>query len=192
MLPNYGSIRGVVGKEPETGRTAKTVAENVKRLRTDQNLNYTQLSERLQDTAGWSINAVGIRRVEAGERRVTPDDLMALAVALDVSPVTLLMPYTDAPDVAVESTGLGEPRRAETLWKWLVVDEPLDEAEINEVFAFRGRSLPRWEAAKQIKALARYVQGKHLLDQSALGGERAEQASQRLDELLKEWDDGQS
>ena len=118
-LPKYDTIAGVVGKEPDTGHTAKTVAANVERLRTAQNMNYKQLSERLQSEANWSINAVGIRRIESGERRVTPDDLVALAVALDVSPATLLMPPNVDMADPVRVTGLADPAAAIGVWEWL-------------------------------------------------------------------------
>ena len=107
------------GKEPDFGATARTVAANVKRLRQTQNLNYTQLSDRLQNVADWSINAVGIRRIESGERRVTPDDLLALARALGVSPIALLMPETDTSADTVTATGLPTPVTAEVFWDWL-------------------------------------------------------------------------
>jgi hypothetical protein len=48
--------------------------------------------------------------LEAGKRRVTPDDLTALAVALGVSPITLVMPEmpgADDPVAMVEVTGVG-------------------------------------------------------------------------------------
>lgn len=120
---------GVAGKEPDIGPTAKTVAANVKRLRELKNLNYTQLSERLQDVADWSINAVGIRRIESGERRVTPDDLVALARALEVWPITLLMPNTESGEDAVIATGLPKPVTAEQFWDWLQATEGLYRGE---------------------------------------------------------------
>ncbi len=82
-------------------------------------MNYKQLSERLQSKANWSINAVGIRRIESGERRVTPDDLVALAVALDVSPATLLMPPNVDMADPVRVTGLADPAAAIGVWEWL-------------------------------------------------------------------------
>ena len=80
-------------------------------------MNYTELSERLQSAAGWSINAVGIRRIESGERRRQPqDDLMALALVLGITPITLLMPYTAEPTTLVEAAGIPEPIPAVALW----------------------------------------------------------------------------
>jgi transcriptional regulator with XRE-family HTH domain len=129
----------MVGKEPETGRTGKTVAENIKRLRGD--MSYTQLSRRLQERADWFINPVGIRRIEAGERRVGPDDLMALAVALGVSPVTLLIP--DSPDrkLNVEVTGLSQLHDVDYVWDWLRAEKALPGMSDVE---FISRAWPSW------------------------------------------------
>lgn len=134
----------MTGKEPEVGSTAKTVAANVERLRMGQNMNYTQLSDRLESAANWSINAVGIRRIEAGERRVTADDLMALAVALDVSPITLLMPSTESADDLVQATGVQDGLPARRLWDWLAAAEPPTGDTAETVFGFLFRSIPRW------------------------------------------------
>ncbi|WP_422745170.1 helix-turn-helix domain-containing protein [Mycobacterium sp. WMMD1722] len=109
----------MAGKEPESGPTAKTVAENVARLRTAQKMNYKQLSDTLLARANWSINAVGIRRIESGERRVTVDDLMALSVALGVSPSTLIYPDADDAGARVSATGLPQPENARVLWEWV-------------------------------------------------------------------------
>jgi transcriptional regulator with XRE-family HTH domain len=135
----------VAGKEPDTGLTAKTVAANVKRLRTNQNLNYTQLSERLQEVADWSINAVGIRRIESGERRVTPDDLMALARALGVWPITLLMPDTEDGADRVRATGLSKTVTAEGLWDWLTASDGLYDHEGNEWVETMHEGHPSWK-----------------------------------------------
>jgi hypothetical protein len=62
---------------------------------------------------------VAVRRIEDGERRVTVDDLMSLAVALDVWPIMLLMPATVKGGSLVTCTGLDEPITAERLWGWL-------------------------------------------------------------------------
>jgi transcriptional regulator with XRE-family HTH domain len=138
----------MAGKEPDIGTTARTVAANVKRLRGE--LNYTQLSERLQQVAGWSINAVGIRRIESGERRVTPDDLVALALALQVSPSTLLMPDTETADESVQATGIDVGVEAHQLWRWLVADAPLTGDTAQAVFGFLLRSTPGWLFGDQI------------------------------------------
>lgn len=139
----------MAGKEPEIGPTARTVAKNIEDLRTAQNMNYKQLSERLERVASWSINAVGIRRIESGERRVTPDDLMALAVVLGVSPASLLMPdlATVAQDDLVPITGWQKPITASVVWRWLTAWEPL----IHGTFGtFVDRALPSWERKERL------------------------------------------
>ena len=134
----------MAGREPDTGPTATTVAANVKRLRDEvQNLTYTELSERLRQRADWSISPVGIRRLEAGERRITADDLVALAVALGVSPATLLMPPVGDAAETVTATGTGE-RAASRLWNWLVADNPL-KGSGRQLTEFWLMSWPEWE-----------------------------------------------
>ena len=138
----------VAGKEPDTGPTAATVAHNVERLRKALGMNFTQLSEALQSRASWSINAVGIRRIESGERRVTTDDLMALAVALGVSPVTLLMPNTTHADDKVSATGLVEAKTSRVVWEWLTASEwayfAIQDTQPTRPSAFFELAWPHW------------------------------------------------
>ncbi|BBX76076.1 helix-turn-helix transcriptional regulator [Mycobacterium shinjukuense] len=122
------------------------MAENVKRLRGATN--YMQLSGLLQEKAAWSINTVGIRRIESGERRVTPDGLMAVAVALGVSPVTLMIPDTgwngavaDDQRRYVEVTGLSGPVDVVYVWDLVRADRPLPGMPDIE---FISRAWPAW------------------------------------------------
>ncbi len=114
------------------GPTAGTVAGNVKRLREVRGLTIYQLSAMLR-AAGRPITPAAVGKIERQERQVTVDDLMALAVALGVSPVTLLLPANtrgpkDAnglPTQAVtEVTGAGEVAVADA-WRWAWCDDPL-------------------------------------------------------------------
>jgi transcriptional regulator with XRE-family HTH domain len=139
----YVMMAGMVGREPDFGETAGAVARNLTRLRADQNLTYTQLSDRLKEQCNWSINAVGIRRIEELQRRVTVDDLVALALALGVSPITLLMPDTKSEDQLVKITGSKGRVPATTLWDWLQAEEPL-RSERPEQLMFMARSWPTW------------------------------------------------
>lgn len=76
-------------RKRDAGDVSRTVADNIKHLRTIQNLGYTALSNRLS-AVGREISAVGVRRIEAMERRVDVDDLVALAAALHTTPIALL------------------------------------------------------------------------------------------------------
>jgi transcriptional regulator with XRE-family HTH domain len=101
-----------------------SVTHNVRRLREERRLTYAELSRQLADM-GREIPPLGLRRIESGERRVDADDLVALALALGVTPITLLMPYTETEDTRVEVTGLREPVRDTTLWQWLQAELPI-------------------------------------------------------------------
>lgn len=98
--------------------TGEAVRENVRRLREGQNLTYAALSRRL-DEIGRPIATLGLSRVEAGERRVDSDDLVALALALRTTPAYLLMPDTPDEEDVVASTAVPEISARE-LWDWLV------------------------------------------------------------------------
>ncbi|MFS0900296.1 helix-turn-helix domain-containing protein [Mycolicibacterium litorale] len=145
----------MAGKEPDIGPTAKAVADNVRKLREDWDMNYTETSERLLAAANWSINAVGIRRIEAGERRVTPDDLVALALAFGVSPATLLMPSirTVTATDYVQLTGKPNPVEAVRAWAWLTAQDPFERGSAEVLLSFINRSWPQWERER---ALSRY------------------------------------
>lgn len=142
-----------------TGPTGATVRTNVRRLREDQGVTFAALARRLA-TLGSAIPALGLRRLEAGERRVDADDLAALAVALGTSPATLMMPEADRPGDAVPVTGSDGRVPAESVWDWLTAQLPLDLRVEHVVGAdgepvsasidrdqfdhFRTRSRPRW------------------------------------------------
>jgi transcriptional regulator with XRE-family HTH domain len=141
----------VVGREPEFGATAQTVAANVKRLRVGRELTYTQLSERLAG-AGSQLTPVAVRRIEDKKRRVTVDDLMSLAVALDVWPITLLMPASLRADSLVTCTGLDEPIAAERLWDWLEGTAALSGTNDDWVAAMSASYAP-WQVQRLHEAL---------------------------------------
>ncbi len=96
--------------------TADTVSENVKRLREKRNLGLRGLAKKLGEV-GRPLTHSAVDQIEKGTRRVDVDDLMALAAAFDVSPITLLMPASARNDL-VEVTGR-PPEQAEKVWDWL-------------------------------------------------------------------------
>ncbi|MFJ6846404.1 helix-turn-helix domain-containing protein [Streptomyces griseoluteus] len=114
----------------EVGPTGQTVAANIARLRERRALTTRQLSGELE-RAGRSIPASGITRMEKGERVVTADELVALAVIFGVSPSALLLPLKDAPTDVVEVTGAGEVS-AEDAWDWADGLRPLSFSEGDE------------------------------------------------------------
>jgi transcriptional regulator with XRE-family HTH domain len=110
----------VAGKKSDLGPIGNNVAEAVKRFRDDERrLSYAELSRRLADL-GREIPPLGLRRIESGDRRVDADDLVALALALNVSPLALLL-STEAG--AVLPNGQSYP--AEEIWHWATGRQPL-------------------------------------------------------------------
>lgn len=101
------------------GPTGDTVRQNVARYRKGLNLTYAQLARDLEER-GHPIPPLGLRRIEAGERRVDVDDLTALALALDVNPNALLMPPVDGSQVPCGLTGytLRDSLSTRDAWRW--------------------------------------------------------------------------
>ncbi|TPF79344.1 helix-turn-helix transcriptional regulator [Bifidobacterium sp. UTCIF-24] len=102
--------------------TGKQVAANVARLR--GGMQYKELAEKLTEL-GRPITPMGLKRIESGERKVDVDDLMALAVAFDVSPLTLLLPEGGSRDVPAMATGCDHELGSNVLWLWACGEEPI-------------------------------------------------------------------
>lgn len=128
-----------MGTNPiERGWTAESVSANVRRLREQRNFSLRELATRLGD-AGRPLTHTALGDVELGQRRVDVDDLMALAVALDVSPISLLMPPAPRATTKVAATGTGSIR-ADLLWDWMTASKPLQ----GNVMQFWAMALPSW------------------------------------------------
>ncbi|WFR72938.1 helix-turn-helix transcriptional regulator [Prescottella defluvii] len=133
-------------KKNPLGAAGQSVASNLRRLREDANLTYAELGRRLE-TVGRPIPTLGLRKIESFERRVDADDLVALALALDVSPATLLMPLSEDWElgkVDLTSEVSTAPQRA---WEWLVAAYPLERdtrspEPTRSTIEFRMRSRP--------------------------------------------------
>lgn len=123
------------------GKTGTTVARNIKNLR--GRMSYTELAERLI-RLDRPIPTLGLRKIESGGRRVDVDDLMALALALDVSPISLLMPKSESGQQPVEITGVGGSVESRRLWRWLQAVEQLIGGPYDEFLTFVARALPPW------------------------------------------------
>jgi transcriptional regulator with XRE-family HTH domain len=158
------------------GPTARRVVENVARLRKYRGYTREQLSERLGDV-GRPIRATGLARLESGRRRVDADDLVALALALDVSPPRLLLPGRDEhdehPDAAVALTD--EITAAwDRAWRWAVGEAPLSGSlnrflAENRPFDPRLHELPPGASAR-IEALEATVRALHAVLEAKVPG----------------------
>jgi transcriptional regulator with XRE-family HTH domain len=133
------------------GATGEAVRKNIRRIRDGQGISAPKLSANLKKL-GRSIPPLGISRIESGDRRVDVDDLVAIALALGVSPISLLlpgMPGADDPGADVEVTGVDHSVRAVELWIWLKADAiagPPSWASPRPLFEANG--IPAWEWAR--------------------------------------------
>ncbi|MGW4974676.1 helix-turn-helix domain-containing protein [Streptomyces mirabilis] len=170
------------------GPVSRHVAANVLRFRTDRGLSTTRLSAALKEL-GHSIPATGITRIEKGERRVDTDDLVALALALNVSPVALLLPAAEDSETPIELTeGVALPARK--AWAWTDGDEPHATTErdrYGQVLRFRLDSRPEWDRDPIRKMYNNVL--RETSDRNALAGQSGE-LSMENGQLVLRADDG--
>lgn len=76
------------------GPAGRNVRRNVRRLREQYRWSYREVEERLAQ-AGRAIPVLGLSAIEAGERRVDVDDLVALTAVFGLTPGELLEPPAD-------------------------------------------------------------------------------------------------
>ncbi|MFI1237525.1 helix-turn-helix domain-containing protein [Nocardia salmonicida] len=129
----------------EIGPTGTTVRENVARIRKRQGLTLQNVSDRLGEL-GKPLSPNAISEIERAARRVDVDDLMALSIALDVTPVALLMPEAALSEDVVEPTGnTVHGLTARALWNFLTARKPLRGGNVRDIAEFHSRTYPRWE-----------------------------------------------
>lgn len=100
----------------EKGPTSRVTARNVRRVRNARQLDLKGLSEAL-DQVGWPMSVAALSRLENGERRVDVDDVIALSVALNVSPLAILLPE-DGEEHSEIGTGMPDRVRLDEVWAW--------------------------------------------------------------------------
>jgi 8-oxo-dGTP pyrophosphatase MutT (NUDIX family)/transcriptional regulator with XRE-family HTH domain len=125
------------------------VIANLAKLRAERRLSYKDLSDRLTQL-GRPIPTLGLSRVEKGTRRVDADDLVALAIALNVSPIALLLPHDTGPYEEIELTS-GRRATARAAWEWSAGNFPLvvsgaPSVGWREIAEFEADARPAWHA----------------------------------------------
>ncbi|WP_109750563.1 helix-turn-helix domain-containing protein [Mycolicibacterium fallax] len=138
-----------MAKKPvRAGLPTQAVAENLRRLRHQRRLSVRALSSRTYGflrprqldgpppmDEPFGIPPNGISEIENGLRRVDVDDLIALAVALDVSPAVLLMPNPELPDENGEGVVYldpADPLDTKHVWNWLTARDSLTTGAMAE------------------------------------------------------------
>lgn len=76
------------------GTAGNNLRRNLRRLREERLWGYTDVTKRLSKM-GHTIHTDQLSAIDAGERHVDVDDLVALAAVFDLSPEELLQPPAD-------------------------------------------------------------------------------------------------
>ncbi len=111
MPTNLGPKRRV-----DLGPTGHMVRANIQRIRKSQRLTHADVVQRMA-SHGYSMPRTALSEIESGGRRVSVDDLMALAVSLGVNPDALLFPPVYGED-RHQITGLAADAESHFLWSW--------------------------------------------------------------------------
>lgn len=147
------------------GNVGEITRKRVREERERQNLNLAALARRVT-ALGRPMSTLAVQRIEAGARRVDVDDLIALALALDIAPIALLAPAGGSGD---ETFAVADDQPAEPLdqiWPWMRGEKTRDPFGGDDQ-AFARRSLPAWfepegaqaqEAVRDLQAQVRMLQ----------------------------------
>jgi transcriptional regulator with XRE-family HTH domain len=135
-------------KQP-VGPTRERVAENVKQLREAHGLSLNELSVLLR-ALGRPLRENGVSKIELGNRRVDVDDLVALALALDVTPNRLLLPAdaSDSPKTLCDLAASGDVTvTTATAWRWACGEEAVEHdvggaRDLSRYMRFRNENRP--------------------------------------------------
>jgi transcriptional regulator with XRE-family HTH domain len=148
-------------------------------IRRSRGLDLSHLSDRLAQL-GQPVSVDGLSKIELGTRRVDVDDLMALALALDVTPNRLMLPAEANDQTTVRLTPADEPNSARQSWAWacgeavpmLWGQEATDERALRFQMENRPHDPPDETTATQLAEWA----GKGVLDGVADGYAAAREA----------------
>jgi len=124
------------------GPVAAAVARNVERLRKTRNMTIYSLSGALAEV-GRPITPSAIAKIEKQQRQVTVDDLVALSVVLNTSPISLLLPaqWGDEPIQLTEERQVA----ARTAWRWIRGLSPASDYGITPTEVAVGPDDDSWE-----------------------------------------------
>ena len=126
------------------GSTAQALAANLREIRKQRGIDIADLTRVLGEN-GYPISASAISKIENGRQRADVDMLVALSVALNVSPLRLLLPVDVAPDEKVDITGAPGPIFSSLLWQWALGRIPLHVFGAPEGGSvYRRSTLPVW------------------------------------------------
>jgi transcriptional regulator with XRE-family HTH domain len=164
-MPTKGTPKRLVSQGP----TGDTVRQNIARLRKASGITSERLVQAMAE-CGYNMPRTAISEIENGGRRVTVDDLMALAIALNVNPNALLLPnYSGDADVSYDVTAMPNGTTGTDIWEW---------ADGWKALPFHRENAPEihpdatgWGKGRQMHAKRAAEQGGGFLDRIRPSGE---------------------
>lgn len=164
---------------------------NVRRIRDIRSMTVRDLSARLRPL-GFSLSPSGVSEIENATRKVSVEELLTLAIALNTSVIDLILPAADenltiAKDVELNS--------ATSLYWWLRGDGPWpDDPDLWEDFAKAARDGHRaqlfWNKTPlvfKISSLEGFARLAEHPDRKMFGGTLSPAARKALDEVNQEF-----
>ena len=113
-MPTNRTPKRIVSQGP----TGDTVRRNIARIRKESGVTSERLVQ-VMGELGYQMPRTAISEIENGGRRVSVDDLMALAVALNVNPNALLLPdYSGDVEIGHEMTAVPDNVTGAEAWGW--------------------------------------------------------------------------
>jgi transcriptional regulator with XRE-family HTH domain len=103
-------------------RASDAVAAQIKHLRARRSMTVKDLAARCRELGADQLTANVITNIEVRRRDVAVDELLVLALALDVPPAHLLTPSTSSARIALTTTEIYE---AEAVEQWIIGVTPL-------------------------------------------------------------------
>jgi transcriptional regulator with XRE-family HTH domain len=118
---------------------SETVAYRVREIRRKRDMTVVQLAERCAELDMPGLTAQSLFNIETTrpgrpQRPVSVDELVAIAIALDVFPRDLLAPVNDGPSWSVAATGSMDVPRGE-FRQWVNGERPLPTQDERLVWA---------------------------------------------------------
>jgi 8-oxo-dGTP pyrophosphatase MutT (NUDIX family)/transcriptional regulator with XRE-family HTH domain len=131
------------------GPIGRYLIGNFDELLKQRKLTYREVSDRLKQI-GRPIPTLGLSRISKGTRRVDVDDLIALAIVLEVSPAALVLPRDTGAYDEIELTS-DVRATARAAWEWSAGTFPLvasgaDPLTWREIGDFEANARPAWHS----------------------------------------------
>lgn len=129
------------------GPSGERAAERVRAIRRQQGLTLADVAARLE-SIGRPIQLTALSKIEKGQRRLDVDDLIALALALEVSPNWILLPAEVHDNIELLP---GQVWQAANAWRWAARTMPAGinvQASIHICYGFRDLKWAEWMASR--------------------------------------------